>query len=170
MIRREDQHMADESGFCQEYLLMIRKRRQYYLDIFRKMQEKKSVFSFNAAALLFGPFWLIYRKMYLTGLLLLLLYAAPLYIHALLFPVLALLWSIMLGFLGNDFYWLKIRRVIRKFESAEPAWKKGYMEIIGGTSVFPVIVALLLCLFSVLTLAARGIYPVAPYDFFWTGR
>jgi len=47
---------------------------RHYLDAFQQYQKKKSIFKiikFNWAAFLFGPFWFLYRKMYLLGFILL---------------------------------------------------------------------------------------------------
>ncbi len=47
----------------EHYELFFSKNSEYYLEVLKKKDENKT--SFNFSAFLFGPFWMVYRKMYL---------------------------------------------------------------------------------------------------------
>ncbi len=156
--------LAGVCGYDRDHLLLIGRNRRYYLTRFRAMQERRSAVSLNLSALLLGPFWLLYRKMQFLGLILLLAEFTPLYVHSFLFLGVILAIAAVLGLFGNDIYRWKIERVVRKNQAAAPEWKHGYLQIIGGTSLVPIFLALALCVLSALALAAKGVMPVLVND------
>lgn len=110
----------------------------YYRERWQKFADKAgSRLSFNLAAFLGQPIWLIYRKLYGAAFGLLLVYLLHVCIH--LYPILnpgqapllpefprvlldiplALAYALVPGFFGNYWYWRKFRKAVRRLESAE---------------------------------------------------
>jgi hypothetical protein len=54
-------------GMDDNLRLFVGRNREYYFTKWSGMMRRRSAFSWNWAAFLFGPFWLVYRKMYLAG-------------------------------------------------------------------------------------------------------
>jgi hypothetical protein len=58
---------SETPGIDDNLRLFVGRNREYYFTKWSGMMRRHSAFSWNWAALLFGPFWLVYRKMYLVG-------------------------------------------------------------------------------------------------------
>ncbi len=110
----------------------------YYLERWQKFADRAGPrLSFNLAAFLGQPIWLIYRKLYGAALALLLVYSLHVCIH--LYPILnpgqpallpnlpatlldiplALAYALVPGFFGNYWYWRRFRKAVGRLETAE---------------------------------------------------
>ena len=77
-----------------ETLRKPKKATRYYLKTFKKMMS--GLFVFNLPAFLFGPIWMLYRKMYL--------FAFLYFILAVYLPIPYIALATSFGFLANHFY------------------------------------------------------------------
>ncbi|GGK56446.1 DUF2628 domain-containing protein [Rufibacter glacialis] len=100
----------------------------YYLDKLEKYQAGTKI-TFNIAAFFFGIFWMLYRRMYRQGLLVMVALTAESYLLGiviqqygisdsnakLLNNISTIAWSVLVGFLGN---WLYLRQAQAKVAQA----------------------------------------------------
>jgi hypothetical protein len=106
------------------YEAYFQKGSSYYIDKLHKRKEGK-IITFNVPAFLFGPFWLLYRRMNFEALAFMLIIIAEGTIELLLFPegfdrdsqmilnlAVPLIMGTILGFLSNYLYLKKADKVV----------------------------------------------------------
>ncbi len=137
--------------------LYVQKNADYYIAKWRLMSASGSKISWNWPAFLFTVNWLGYRKMYLYAFIYIMLNIATLV------PVFGLiLWTVLwvgLGMYGNYLYALKTYEDLTKLKMAysdENMFKQMVVKK-GGTSIFGVILVILMGLFIYGILFAIGI-------------
>lgn len=127
-----------------EIRTFVDRNAEKYLLKWRLMEGSHSALSWNWAAFFFGTIWLMYRKMWLFGVLYVIIAAIPV-LNWLLIPA-----ALMMGVFGNEIY---RRHALRKYgESttlypASAAERIHYLGECGGVSV---LAAVLTCLAIVL--------------------
>ena len=129
---------------------------KYYERKFQRMKDKNSSISFNLWGLLFGEFWLIYRKMMLLGFSLLLVHiialcAAFYFEMEILAAVVSLVLSIGCGFFGNSLYMNYADKCIMKASVMTYEERQAYYKENGGSSfriLFGAIASVIVVLFA----------------------
>ena len=147
-----------EDAFPKEELeLFMGPNSEYFMEERLKINAGNFL-SFNVYAFLFSIFWMLYRQMFRPTILLLSLYFAENYLENLLFSKLGIpvfqpdwtyfrIFAMMLitGFLGN---WMYIKHceyeVLQVIEKYEHEVALDILKHKGGTSIFPVIIFILL--------------------------
>lgn len=131
----------------------------YYTNMYKEFLNGRK-FTFNVISFFFGPFWFLYRKLYIQGLLLLLLAAAVEQlgllvlkhsglaenIQTMIYLVLNLSLSMLAGFMGNYLYMRKMEKnmeeVIVATENEEQRIK--LLQKKGGTWILAYVIGGLL--------------------------
>ena len=120
--------------------MLVRTRLEYYIPKFHGFRDEGNMFSFNWSALLFGAYWMAYRKMYAI--------AAVMAVVSIIIPflgigLLSLALLIFNGVLGNYLYMKDIDRRTQKALDMDPEQRDAYIEKNGGTSFVPVVLLVL---------------------------
>lgn len=138
---------ADEAGY-------IGNNVWYYQQKFAKMRQSNSKASWNWAAFLFAPYWLVYRKTMIPFLLYFFLYIAQLGLSlialdsgdteialavTILFNLFSLGFSIVIGISGNNLYMKRIEKSIKILQIMPMERKPLHIKKTRGTAVGPVI-------------------------------
>ncbi|MGE5239382.1 MAG: hypothetical protein ACM3ON_11320 [Chloroflexota bacterium] len=123
-----------------ELSLFIGEKSWYYLPRFKKFSVdgvNKFVFSWNWAGLIAGPFWALYRKMYLYGVVGFLILFMP---HISLLPYL------MAAVAGNYLYWLHAKSRIAEIrkESSNTDVFHGSLKQEGGVNRWMIVLSWIL--------------------------
>jgi len=130
----------------------------YYIPQFQKLEASGSMFSWNWAAFLGGPLWMLYRKMWVYGLA---AYAAAMILNTVL-PgfggLLSLAIWVAFGALGNWAYKNHVETELAKMASLDPATKRAQMATKGGITWIPVIIAGVLMLLFALMMCGLGAF------------
>ena len=152
----DDHTLIDWRRFVQE-------QADYYIEQWQAIQAGRW-WSFNINAFLFGILWLLYRQMIKTAALFLGVYLIEGYVESLILGSLlrpdVLPWwtavrvgifSFLIGAWGNRIYLNHVTRQIRSIKEEYPPeeWV-GMLHLRGGTSIFPVLLFLLLLLAAIL--------------------
>lgn len=116
---------------------LVGTKQDYYLPQFEKMETLNSFTGWNWAACLFGAAWMMYRRMYIFGLL---LWVVANVITALEVGLLNLAFWIGCGLLGNYFYMKDINKRVDKAMDMQPDEREIYIQKNSGTSWAAVIV------------------------------
>lgn len=103
-------------------LSFIGTKTEYYVPKFQELKIQGKKISWNWFAFLWGPFWLIYRKMYEYGVILL---VAEFILYAIDFSILTWASSIALGILGNYLYLYRLEQLARQ-ANAMPESSRNY--------------------------------------------
>ncbi len=145
----------------EELKLFVKSKDNYYTLKWTNMKTKNTIFSWNWASFIFGPFWMIYRKLYLIGLLVIIIYSASYIVLShfvlkkpvidivlfgysiknLLLPFVVLTLYIFISFLwgkiANYLYYRSIERKSRSIKEtiSEFAQQKSEFEKRGGTII-----------------------------------
>ena len=115
---------------------LIGEKTEYYLPRFEKMETLNSFTSWNWCAFLFGPLWMLYRKMYAYGIVLFVLNELLGFVAG----GLSLLVSIGIGIVGNYLYMKDINNRTDKALDMQPEEREAFIQKNSGTSWIPVIV------------------------------
>ncbi|CAO5676998.1 MAG: hypothetical protein HEEMFOPI_01047 [Holosporales bacterium] len=84
---------------------LIQSEREYYVNAYQRQQKRRLKWSFNWSAVLFGPAWFAYRKMYRESIILSLLHILIFSIEYLLqFSCLVYIEMLFFAFFSNCFY------------------------------------------------------------------
>lgn len=148
----------------ENWRLFVGPRADYYLREWRKIKDGQR-FTFNLWAFVFGVFWLLYRQMLRPTVLYLSLYFAAGFVEKIVFQSLGmpippiwwfavrtLLFSLLLGLLGNWVYLIDAEGKIQQINSNYPPERRREMlRLKGGTSAVPVVLFVLLILIILLT-------------------
>ena len=110
-------------------------KRDFYINRFAEMKQKNKKTTWNWCAFLFGPAWMIYRKMYIYG---------GLYwlISVLLLDKLGyldLVASVLLGLFGNWLYMIYLEKLSVDAKSLQEPQKSEFIKKNGGTSATAVL-------------------------------
>jgi hypothetical protein len=162
--------VAEIYGFNQNYLSLISKNSEYYFTRFYNLKAKRTILCWNWAGFILGPFWLIYRKMYSLGLILLILYTTPIYINAGLYKIITIAISVFVGAFGNKIYLNKIENIIVSAREGSDEWKTFYYKMHGGISYLAVIATIVVSCIVAFILGYSGIMPAfrsIPFLFDW---
>ncbi|MBE6887329.1 MAG: DUF2628 domain-containing protein [Ruminococcaceae bacterium] len=127
---------------------LIRKNKEYYIPVFHKLKSEGKYVSWNWPAFLAGPFWMVYRKLYL--------WAAGFMLVSLLLMIegAGILLHVLAGLFGNYIYMKQIddltaqSKILSSNEQAEFVRKKG-----GVNTVAVIVIALLAAAFVVLIIS-----------------
>ena len=129
---------------------------KYYERKFQRMKDKNTTISFNLWGLLFGEFWLIYRKMMLLGFSLLLVHIFVLCIAfyfelEILAAGVSLILSVVCGFFGNYLYMDYADKCIMKASIMTYEERQAYYADNGSSSfriLFGAIASVVVILFA----------------------
>ena len=117
-------------------------RYNHYMKKFELMRAKKRAISWNWPAFLAPPFWMIFRKLYLPGFLLLLpLLAAFLIDRRLLFPV-YLLEGLFSGLFGDEMVRRRLCRLIEAGRTLVEPYRSRHIRKKGGVQIALTVVVL----------------------------
>lgn len=119
---------------------LVGAKADHYLPKFEKMEQTNSFISWNWPAFLIGAAWMLYRKMYVIGAVVLV--AANL-INAMQNSFLTLLFWLFTGLVGNFLYMKDINRRVEKVLDLQPDQRQAYLDRNSGTSFIPLLVAFL---------------------------
>ena len=145
----------DTNNSEQDYSLteqLVGPKSEYYLPRFEKLRQSKTKISFNWSGFFFGTLWMVYRKMYLTA-------AIVMVVNAVLCIVIdSSVGAATVAFchiLGNYIYMLRIDKLAQKAQSMDVDEREKFIRKKGGTSkTATAIVAVVMALFTVVTVAA----------------
>lgn len=116
---------------------LVGTKQEYYLPRFEKMETLNSFTDWNWAACLFGAAWMMYRRMYIFGLL---MWIVANVVTALEVGLLNLAFWIGTGLLGNYLYMKDINNRTDKAMDMQPDERELYIQKNSGTSWVGVIV------------------------------
>ena len=116
---------------------LVGTKQEYYLPRFEKMETLNSFTDWNWAACLFGAAWMMYRKMYVFGLL---LWVVANVVTAMEVGLLNLAFWIACGLLGNYLYMKDINNRTDKAMDMQPEERELFIQKNSGTSWAAVIV------------------------------
>jgi len=128
----------------EKYRLFIGKKADYYIPKFKEFEETGGVLGWNWSAFFLGVVWMLYRKMYLYGLIGFLAGVFIGMIIALTSPDNILLTAglqlwLMVGFgaFGNYIYYIFVKNQVERLESLYPEGKalEKALENHGGTNL-----------------------------------
>ncbi len=139
--RDSDKQSAKE----EELSIFVGRRREYYLPRFKRFSKDGTdhfVPTWNWAALLAGPFWALYRKMYLYGIVGCLFLFMP---HVSLLPY------VVAALAGNYLYYVHAKHRIADIKAISQTVDVVRMQLdeAGGVNRWMVVVSWLLCLFLI---------------------
>jgi hypothetical protein len=128
-----------KADFDNEIMLdFIQKNTEYYIPKFKEIQESKNPAKWNWASFLFSEWWFLYRKMYIIGLIIL--------IVDIFLSMITKSWltniviSVIFGFYGNAFYLRHIQSELESIKNVSEATKKRLILEKGGVNnMIPVI-------------------------------
>ena len=153
-----DHFEADEHTIV-DWRRFIQEQADYYIEQWQGIQAGRW-WSFNINAFLFSILWLLYRQMIRTSLLVLGVFFFEGYLESLIFrsilstdvlpwwtAIRVAVFSFLIGAWGNRLYLRYVTRQIRGIKEEYPPeeWV-GMLHLRGGTSIFPVLLFLLLLL------------------------
>ena len=113
-------------------------KRDFYINRFAEMKQKNKKATWNWCAFLFGPAWMIYRKMYVYGGLYWLM--SILVFNKL--GYLDLLVSILAGVFGNWMYMICVEKLAVDAKALQEPHKSEFIQKNGGTSATAVFVGM----------------------------
>ena len=113
----------------------------YYLPRFEKMEALNSFTDWNLAACILGYWWMLYRKMYVLGGVMWLIFAALTQMDA---TGLCFLLSVGMGVIGNFLYMKDIDHRTEKAMNMQPDEREAYIQKNSGTGWVGVISAAVL--------------------------
>ena len=119
---------------------LVGTKTEYYLPRFEKMETLNSFVSWNWCACLFGCSWMLYRKMYVYGILLWIVMQAVTVSGV---AGLSLIAWIGAGVLGNFLYMKDINSRTEKAMNMQPEEREAYIQQNSGTSWKPVVIGFL---------------------------
>ena len=120
--------LDDETG------MYIGSKQEYYLARFVEMKNQKNYTSWNIFSCLLGPFWFLYRKIYVFGGALLALYVIAALIGGPLALILEIVFAVASGFLGNYFYMYDIEKRVKKGKEIQGYAKNQYVDQYGDVN------------------------------------
>lgn len=134
-------------------------KKGYYAKQFTKLDENSKVLSWNWACFFFGPFWMIYRKMFANGLVVLALYIIAsllgTYTSNNYFYYFIALMSVTLPVFANKAYYSYYKKISKKAEGFSNDEKEKYLSKKLGTSIAKsIITAVVATLISGIIIAA----------------
>lgn len=133
-------------AYTRELESFIGKNSEFYLENKIIMEENNGTFSWNWAAFLITPFWLLYRKMYGfgIGIIVLIIMFSKNEFHS---YFISLLLHIGVGIYSNALYLNYVKRQVEKLEELEDSLKADFIRKKGGVNyVVPVGFALVTCI------------------------
>lgn len=116
---------------------LVGTKQEYYLPRFDKMENLNSFTSWNWAAFLFCTVWMMYRKMYVFGIV---VWVASNLLALVGGGALSLLLSIGVGVLGNYLYMKDINNRVDKAMDMQPDEREVYIQKNSGTGWVGVII------------------------------
>jgi hypothetical protein len=122
-----------------EYHNFIQNNSEYYTGKFYKMKADNSDVSWNWAACLLSPYWFFYRKMYIHGIVLFLLFVVSDTINRALYMFLSILSALLIGAYGNNFYKKYVEQHLGQSKDYDEDTKKKYYNSKGGTNILLVL-------------------------------
>ncbi|WP_126652359.1 DUF2628 domain-containing protein [Chryseobacterium aureum] len=147
----------------QQYEDFFQESSSYYLEKLN-LFEKGKKFTFNYAALIFGIFWFLYRKMYLEAIVIYsLFYIESCFESFFLVKIIgteqtklvcyciSIIMLIIIGFCGNLLYFSKAKRTIKKAEEKFLTYEqqKEYLSKKGGTTLLYAILVMLIIIAAI---------------------
>ena len=146
-------------------------KKEYYAKQFTKLNEKSNALSWNWACFFFGPFWMIYRKMFANGLVVLALYIIAsllgTYTSNNYFYYFITLMSVTLPVFANKAYYSYYKKISKKAEGFSNDEKENYLTKKLGTSMAKsIITAVVASLISgiIATVMLMGGDPLAKFE------
>ena len=154
MEKKLDEHnISDEE-------LYVQKNVSYYLEVFFDIEKKGNKYKWNWASFFFGPLWCFYRKLYLIGIIAIVVYhlfeilaevvtqslpigiamAVPVTLNA----VIIIIPAIAMGMLGNYFYKRSFDKHVMNKNSKDGTMHINYLSSKGGTNVGAVVLGVIL--------------------------
>jgi len=123
----------------EEFKLFVCERQKYYWLAFKQFEETEKYSRWNWAACLLSPAWFFYRRMYLYGLLSLLVLIASTFLEKISEPLAFMIQIVSLplfGLLGSYFYYTHAKDKIRTIKNTihDPELQKKKIAEAGGTS------------------------------------
>ncbi len=138
----------------------------YYVPIWEKIQSGQ-IIVFNVYSFFFGMFWMLYRKMYRTTIIVGIIFTIQIIMEEILRInggmteselnpiswIISLVWWIVLGLYGNYFYYLDAQQRISASKKLVPEYYDSQLQEIGGTSILSLLAGIVIY-FAIITLAA----------------
>lgn len=112
----------------------------YYNQKFKDIESGKKI-TWNWCSLLFGGFWLFYRKIYSIGIINLIISSILTFLVFIgvitedVQSLISIVIWVALGVFGNLFYYKKYQKVLNETKNMTPKAKENYLKEKGGTSV-----------------------------------
>lgn len=113
----------------------IAEKTEYYLPIFQTLRANHALLSWNWAAFLFAPFWLLYRKMYGLGVVVLLAACVVTMLSNLWLWLLLTLCYAVLAMFANYLYLLQIEELAADAAKLLPVQKENLLLRKGGVNI-----------------------------------
>ena len=113
----------------------IAEKTEYYLPIFQTLRANHALLSWNWAAFLFAPFWLLYRKMYGLGAVVLLAACVVTMLSNLWLWLLLTLGYAVLAMFANYLYLLQIEELVADAAKLLPVQKENLLLRKGGVNI-----------------------------------
>jgi TPR repeat protein len=116
-VPKQESPIIEESRLDKLYKAAIGEGADYYLDIFKRFDANGVSVSWNWAAFLFGPLWLLSRNMVLYSLLYFLSFPILLgifSIESIYLTVLVIFFNVFISLIGNTLYYFHVRKKINK--------------------------------------------------------
>lgn len=113
---------------------LIEKNLNYYLDIFKKMDDNDFKNKWNLSAFLLGPFWCIYKRMNMYGFMLISILVLAGFFPKYQIPI-SLMLFLFVGYFGNSMYKRHINILITEGKSVSQDKKCFFVEDKKGESI-----------------------------------
>ena len=127
VVRNYDSPAADAREVRER---LVGTKQEYYLPRFEKMENLNSMTGWNWAAFLFGTSWMLYRKMYVFGIVMCIVNNI---VAALDIGILNLIVWVGIGVLGNFLYMKDINNRTEKAMNMQPDERELYIQKNSGT-------------------------------------
>ena len=115
---------------------LVGEKAEYYLPRFEKLETLNGFVDWNWAAFIFGPLWMVYRKMYAFGIAMFVANELLGFVNS----GLSVLLSLGIGLVGNYLYLKDINNRTDKALNMQPEERETYIQANSGTSWTPVAV------------------------------
>lgn len=111
-----------------EISLYIGSKSEYYIDRFTQLKQQKKFISWNWFAFIISPFWCLYRKLYIPGIIILMLDVVLLLIGGAFSSVLSIIIAVAAGLSANYFYMYDLERRMEEGKNLPEQQKIQYID------------------------------------------
>jgi hypothetical protein len=129
-----------EFALDEDIVPLIGPKTEYYVPKFKSLMQGNKKTSWNWCAFLFGPYWMIYRKIYTYGVATLLIFFVLALIGG---SILAFAGYIACGVLGNYLYLMSLEKRSLQANMMKDAYKEQYIVKNAGVSTAAAVISVL---------------------------